>query len=169
MNSMVQSGEESELIDVILAGNTQLYHQLILPYERSVYIISLSYMKNDKDAEGVAQETFVRAFRDLCSFRRDRKLRTWLLGIAIEEAESRLRQRAVLGTAFLEEPRGDEMPVSPGLLHDWQELPSGVVECEEIRSLLQQALKMLPNSHPSVFPMRCRRTRCKRRGPDPGP
>lgn len=60
MNLRVQSGKESELIAAILAGETQLYHQLIRPYERAVYTMSLSYMKNDEDAEDVAQETFIR-------------------------------------------------------------------------------------------------------------
>ena len=60
---------ESEMIAAILAGEIQLYHELIRPYERSVYVMALSYMKNEADAEDVAQEAFVRAFRKLSSFR----------------------------------------------------------------------------------------------------
>ncbi|AEU35490.1 sigma-70 family RNA polymerase sigma factor [Granulicella mallensis] len=154
MIPMIQSGGESELIDVILAGNTQLYHQLILPYERSVYLISHSYMKNDKDAEDVAQETFVRAFQNLGSFRGDRKLRTWFIGIAINEAKSRLQQQAIIQTASLLKPQNEEWLMSPTLLDDWKELPSGVVEHEEIRSLLQQAFERLPDIYQRVFLLR---------------
>jgi hypothetical protein len=49
---------ESELIAAILGG-TQLYHQLIRPYERRVYFMSLSYLKSKEDAEDIAQETFI--------------------------------------------------------------------------------------------------------------
>ena len=57
------------MIAAILAGDIQLYHQLIRPYERSVYMMALSYVKNEADAEDVAQEAFLKAFHHLSSFR----------------------------------------------------------------------------------------------------
>jgi RNA polymerase sigma-70 factor (ECF subfamily) len=154
MNPMIQSGGESELIDVILAGNTQLYHKLILPYERSVYLISLSYMKNDKDAEDVAQETFIRAFRDLGSFRGDRKLRAWFISIAIDEATRRLQQQTAIQAASLPEPQNEAWFISPKLLGDWKELPSKEGKHEDIRSLFRQAFEMLPGIYQRVFLLR---------------
>ena len=50
---------EPEIIAAILGGEIQLYHELIRPYERSVYVMALSYMKNEADAEDVAQEAIV--------------------------------------------------------------------------------------------------------------
>jgi len=55
MTLQEQQGE-AELIAAILAGETQLYHDLIRPYERPVYLLALSYMKNETDAEDVTQE-----------------------------------------------------------------------------------------------------------------
>ncbi len=68
MSGSTLNGTESELIAAILAGDTELYHQLIRPHERSVYVIALSCLRNKEDAEDVAQETFVRAMRNLGSF-----------------------------------------------------------------------------------------------------
>jgi RNA polymerase sigma-70 factor (ECF subfamily) len=51
MNSRVQRGRESEQIASILADDVQLYHQLVRPYERSIYMVSFSYMKNEEDAD----------------------------------------------------------------------------------------------------------------------
>ena len=79
------------MIASVLAGETQLYHELIRPYERSVYMMALSYMKNEADAEDVAQEAFLKAFHHLASFRAEAKFSTWLVGIALNEARSRLR------------------------------------------------------------------------------
>lgn len=90
MSSNVQIRKESELIAAIVAGDTQLYHWLIRPYERSVYMMSFFCMKNEKDAEAVAQETFIRAFRDLRTFRGDSKFSAWLISIALNEARNRL-------------------------------------------------------------------------------
>jgi RNA polymerase sigma-70 factor, ECF subfamily len=154
MNSSVQSGKELELIAAILAGDTQIYHQLIRPYERCVYRMSLSYMKNETDAEDVTQETFIRAFRNLSAFRGESKFSTWLIGIALNEARNRLRRQALIQFVSLDALQDEEMPVSPALLHDWRELPSEIVEREEIRKLLQQAVASLPAIYQKVFLLR---------------
>jgi RNA polymerase sigma-70 factor (ECF subfamily) len=154
MNSRVSSEKELELIAAILAGDTQLYHHLIRPYERSVYTMALSCLKNEEDAEDIAQETFIKAFRNLWTFRGDSRFSTWLISIALNEAKSRLRRQATIRIVSLDEPQSEQMPVSPALLRDWRELPSDLVERKEIRRLLQQAIKMLPDTYQQVFLLR---------------
>jgi len=155
MNCTAQNEQESELIAAILAGDTQLFHQLIRPYERSVYRMSLSYMKNEEDAADVAQEAFIRAFRNLWTFRGDSKFGTWLITIALNEARNRLRRQTTIRVVSLDdEPLSEEMSVSPAILRDWRELPSEAVEREEIRKLLQQAVAMLPGIYQQVFLLR---------------
>jgi RNA polymerase sigma-70 factor, ECF subfamily len=162
MSSRVRSGKESELIDAILAGDTQHYHQLIRPYARRVYIMSLSCMKNEKDAEDVAQETFIKAFQNLRAFRGDSKFGTWLISIALNEARSQLRRQATIQIVSLDQAQGEEMSESSTLLREWRELPCDVVEREEIRKLLQHAVEMLPNIYRQVFLFARRtRTQCK--------
>jgi hypothetical protein len=51
MESQAPNRTEGELIAGILAGETQLYHELIRPHERSVYLLALSYVQNEADAE----------------------------------------------------------------------------------------------------------------------
>lgn len=154
MNGRVQKTRESELIAAILAGDVQLYHQLISPYERSVYILSLSQMKNEKDAEEVAQETFVRAFRDLEVFQGDSMFGTWLISIAINEARDRLQRQVTGRIASRDQARDQEMhgPAAPP--RNWRELTSEGVEREEIRSFLQQAIEMLPGIYQQAFLLR---------------
>lgn len=146
---------EAELIAAILAGETQFYHELIRPHERSVYMMALSYMKNETEAEDVAQEAFVRAFRNLSSFRAESKFSTWLISITLNEARSRLRRQAVNRMESLDSPPdGKDGSVSPALLRDWREIPSEAVEREEIRSLLQKAVEALPDIYREVFLLR---------------
>jgi RNA polymerase sigma-70 factor (ECF subfamily) len=154
MNTNVENEIESELIGAIVAGNSQLYHQLIHPYERRVYMMSLSYMKHEQDAEDVAQETFIRAFQYLWTFRGDSKFSTWLISIALNEARNLLRKQAAIRIVSLDEHSGDDVPVSPAFLRDWRELPSEVFERKEVRKLLQQAVEMLPNIYQQVFLLR---------------
>ena len=142
------------MIAAILAGETQVYHELIRPYERSVYIMALSYMKNEADAEDVAQETFIRGFRHLASFRAEAKFSTWLISITLNEARSRLRRQSVVRMESIDEPPDKEKGISPALLRDWREIPSETVEREEIRQLIQQAVENLPDIYREVFLLR---------------
>jgi RNA polymerase sigma-70 factor (ECF subfamily) len=145
---------ESAMIAAILAGDTQLYHELIRPYERSVYMMALSYMKNDADAEDVAQEAFVRAFRNLASFRAEAKFSTWLISIALNEARSRLRRQSIVRMDSLDEPPAEDKGASPALLRDWREIPSDAVERDEVRRLIQVAVENLPEIYRQVFLLR---------------
>jgi RNA polymerase sigma-70 factor (ECF subfamily) len=145
---------ESETIAAILAGEIQLYHELIRPYERSVYLMGLSYMKNETDAEDVAQEAFIRAFRKLESFREESKFSTWLMSITINEARTRLRRQALVRMEPLDQLPDEDKSISPALLRDWREIPSDALEREEIRNLIQRAVEELPRIYREVFVLR---------------
>ena len=145
---------EAMLIAAIVAGETQFYHELIRPYERSVYRMALSYMKNEADAEDVAQEAFVRAFRNLASFRSEAKFSTWLISITLNEARSRLRRQSVVRMESIDEPPSEEKSIAPALLRDWREIPSETVERAEIRKLIQQAVDTLPDIYRQIFLLR---------------
>jgi RNA polymerase sigma-70 factor (ECF subfamily) len=154
MTAETSTRSEAGMIAAILAGDTQLYHELIRPYERSVYLMALSYIKNEADAEDIAQEAFVKAFRSLSSFRAEAKFSTWLISITLNEARSRLRRQSVIRMESLDEPAVDNRGVSPALLRDWREIPSEVVERAEIRQLIQQAVESLPDIYREVFLLR---------------
>ena len=154
MQSSTPSRSEAEIIAAIIEGETQLYHELILPYERRVYMMALSFMKNDADAEDVAQEAFIKAFRNLSTFRGDAKFSTWLISITLNEARSRLRRQNIVRMQSLDEPPDEEGSVSPALLRDWREIPSETVEREEVRTLIKKAVETLPDIYRQVFLLR---------------
>ena len=142
------------MIAAILAGDTQLYHELIRPHERSVYLMALSFMKNESDAEDIAQEAFLKAFRNLSTFRAESKFSTWLISITLNEARSRLRRHATVRMESLDDPPDDGGVASPALLRDWREIPSEALERQEIRQMLQEAVISLPTIYRQVFQLR---------------
>ena len=75
-------------------------------------------------------------------------------GIALNEARNRLRRQATIRTVSLDDPQGENGPVSTALLRDWRELPSEAVEREQISRLLRRAIEMLPNAYRQVFLLR---------------
>lgn len=146
--------DESRMIASILAGDAQLFHELIRPYERRVYAMALSFLRNEADAEDAAQEAFLKAFRNLASFRGDAKFGTWLVSITLNEARSRIRHRDVIKMESLDEPQDDQGQVSPAQLRDWKEIPSEALERKEVRLLLQKAVTGLPLIYREVFQLR---------------
>src|ERR1700746_2802050 len=83
---------EAECIRRILAGEKQLFHELIRPCERSIYFLLLSLLGNETDAEDAAQETVIKVYQNLKLFRGESQFRTWVLSIARNEGLGRLRK-----------------------------------------------------------------------------
>ena len=154
MTLISESRDEAQMIGSILAGNTHEFHDLIRPYERSVYGMALSLLQNEADAEDAAQEAFLKAFRNLKGFRAEAKFSTWLVSIALNEARSRLRQRKTMKMQSLDESTDEQGHTSPALLRDWREIPSEALERQEVRSLLQRAITDLPLIYREIFLLR---------------
>ena len=153
MTAVVENRDEAQMIASILAGNTHEFHNLIQPYERSVYTMALSMLQNEADAEDAAQEAFLKAFRNLGKFRGEAKFSTWLISITLNEARSRLRQKKTAKTESLDE-LNEGGHVSPALLRDWREIPSEVLERGEVRVMLQHAITDLPLIYREIFLLR---------------
>ena len=156
MANALQPRDETQIIASILAGDAHLFHQLIRPYERSVYVMALSFLKNEADAEDIAQEAFLKAFRNLSNFRGDSKFGTWLISITLNEARTRLRQQKVVHLESLDAPddSNEETRVSPAVLRDWREIPSETLERKEIRDMLKTAVDSLPPAYREIFLLR---------------
>jgi RNA polymerase sigma-70 factor (ECF subfamily) len=154
MTETTDNRNEAQIIASILAGNTHEFHDLIRPHERSVYIMALSLLHNEADAEDAAQEAFLKAFRNLAHFRGESKFSTWLVSIALNEARSRLRSKKTMKMESLDEPVEGQSHVSPALLRDWREIPSEVLERQEVRLLVQQAVTDLPLIYREIFLLR---------------
>jgi RNA polymerase sigma-70 factor (ECF subfamily) len=154
MTEVSERRDEARLIVSILGGDTQLFHDLIRPYERSVYVMALSLLQNEADAEDAAQEAFLKAFRNLASFRGEAKFGTWLVSITLNEARSRIRSRKNVKMESLDESTDEVGHVSPALLRDWREIPSQALERQEVRLLLQEAIADLPLIYREIFLLR---------------
>jgi RNA polymerase sigma-70 factor (ECF subfamily) len=149
-----ESRDEAQMIASILAGDTRGFHDLIRPYERSVYSMALSLLQNEADAEDAAQEAFLKAFRNLKGFRAEAKFSTWLLSITLNEARSRLRHKKTMKMQSLDEQPDEQGHTSPALLRDWREIPSEALERQEVRVMLQHAITDLPQIYREIFLLR---------------
>lgn len=139
----------------ILNGEAELFHDLFRPCERSVYLMLFALLKNEADAEDAAQETAIKAYRNLNLFRGDAQFRTWVLSIARNEGLARLRKLGQMREDSLDaetdEQTGD---YTPAVLTSWQEIPAEALERKELGAILRKAVESLPAIYRNVVLLR---------------
>src|ERR1700678_9701 len=146
---------EAECIRRILAGEQQLFHDLIRPCERPVYFLLLSLLRNEAEAEDAAQDTAIKVYLSLKNFRGDSQFRTWVLSIARNEGLGRLRKAGTRREDSLDaetdEQTGD---YTPAILTCWREVPSEALERQELGAMLRKAIDGLPEIYRNVVLLR---------------
>jgi RNA polymerase sigma-70 factor (ECF subfamily) len=147
--------QEKDLIARVLAGEVDLFHQLVRPYEKLVFVTIFAMLRNESEAEDAAQEVMINAFRHLRNFRGDAKFSTWLVTIAMNEARQRLRKAKQAIHESLDEDKHDkEGDFTPAVLTDWREIPSEALEKKEMREKLREAVAQLPPIYREVLVLR---------------
>jgi RNA polymerase sigma-70 factor, ECF subfamily len=151
----IQSGELA-LIERILDGDQESFYELIRPYERSIYVSAFLVLRNPADAEEVAQEAVLKAFRRLSQFRGESKFSTWIIQITINEARMRRRKdRRELYESMDQDIAVDEATTYvPRDFADWREIPSESLQRTEFREALVGAILRLPEKYRDVFILR---------------
>lgn len=126
-------------------GDADAFSLLVQTYETSVYRLALRMCGNAHDAEEVAQEAFMAAWKGLPSFRGESKFSSWLYQLTTNEAINFLRKekrhRAVT-------PLEDEMEPATG------DTAQQAAETKELQQALQQALDALTPEHRQIFLLR---------------
>ena len=84
---------DTELIELVLAGNQSVYADLVKRHQRYAFTLALRFTKSREDAEEVAQDCFVKAYKNLSAFQRQSKFTTWLYSIVYTSAMTFLRKK----------------------------------------------------------------------------
>jgi RNA polymerase sigma factor (sigma-70 family) len=91
---------DNELIEQSLTGNQSAYADLVKRHQRFVFTLALRFAKNREDAEEIAQDCFIKAYRSLEQFKRESKFSTWLYSIVYTTAMTALRKKRVDTTSI---------------------------------------------------------------------
>ena len=102
---MIITGQPDEqIINRILKGDQSAFALLVEQYQNYVFTLVLRFTENREDAEEIAQDVFVKAYRSLADFRGDSKFSTWLFTITRTTCLSFLRKKK-LDTLSLDNER----------------------------------------------------------------
>ncbi len=146
---------EADLISRTLKGDRRLFHELVRPYERAVFVTIYSIVRSREDAEDAAQETMLKALTRLHQLQSPEKFKGWLLQIALNEARLKRRgRRDHLYESLDEEKETEDGSYQPHDLADWREIPSQTLERKEIREAVAGALQRLSPLYREIFVLR---------------
>lgn len=148
-------GDET-LVELARRGDEDAIRILIKRHNRRLFRVARGVVRDDSEAEDIVQETYVRAFIRLDSFRGEAQLSTWLTRIALNEALGRMRRRRPLAElAELDAGSGSDegrlAMFQPSLV-----TPSPETEAArgQVRLVLEQAIDCLPELFRLVFILR---------------
>lgn len=128
---------DEEIINRILKGEQPVFAILVEKYKNYVFTLVLRFTENREDAEEIAQDVFVKAYRSLADFRGDSKFSTWLFTITRTTCLSFLRKKK-LDIQSLDNER-----TSLQLENRESEFNANLVEKKSRHAMLNQAIAML--------------------------
>lgn len=147
--------DEAELVALAVCGHRDAFGQIMQRCNQRLFRVARGIAKDDAEAEDIVQESYMRAFEKLPTFRGDASLLTWLTRIVINEARGRLRdERPKVDLQHLETATGHASRVLPFRARFGEEDPAAGASRAQIRGLIEQALGELPAAFRIVFIMR---------------
>ncbi|MGB5243853.1 MAG: sigma-70 family RNA polymerase sigma factor [Lutimonas sp.] len=124
-------------IDKVLGGDAEAFGFLVDAYKNMAFTLALKLVKNREDAEELSQDSFIKAYQKLNTFKGDAKFSTWLYSIVYRNSISFLRKKKIDYT--------DLNSVSFKIAEDSQVSdPINMLKFEEQKKYVQKAIDRLP-------------------------
>jgi RNA polymerase sigma-70 factor (ECF subfamily) len=146
VDSLSRINDEAALIAGTRVGDTSCLEVLMRRYESRIYRLARTIVKNESDAEEVAQEAFFKAFEHIESFKGDSRFYTWLVRITINEPLMKLRKRRP-DRISLDDPIAKEAGSVPREIEGWDPNPEKRYSQRELAQILFRAISEL---HPRL-------------------
>lgn len=139
--------DDSTLVGKCLGGDSSSYGQLVDKYSARILNLGFAMLGSRQDAEDVAQEAFVRAFRSLSRFEKRAKFSSWLYQIALNLCRDRLKSRVRHGRTADEEQLAG-IGGNPG-----EQAPRVMLQ-QELSQKMTDAVNKLPVLYREAFVLR---------------
>lgn len=143
---------ENEIIRSVLRGNVNDFEKLVTAYEKNVYSLALRMVGDPEDAADMTQETFIKAYRSLSSFRGDSKFSSWLYRIASNVCLDFLRSRSRHPQVSLSSSDEDEQTTFE--LPDMSRNPEEQLMKKLSMEAVRRGLEQLPEQQRQILVLR---------------
>ena len=141
---MAADETDLSLVQRVQRGDKSAFDLLVLKYQHKVVKLVMRYVRSQAEAEDVAQEAFIKAYRALPQFRGDSAFYTWLYRIAINTAKNVVASRDRSPIVYdLDQSDREATYELQGRMKD-SATPEALAMTEEIRSTVNRAIEALP-------------------------
>ncbi len=139
-------------------GDAGAYNELVLKYQGRIFSKVFSMLRNRQDAEEITQDTFIRAYRVLSSFRGTANFSSWIYQIGINLAHNRYwywRRRKRNESMSLDANIGEDMGATlHDIIADNAQGPGGEVDQNEFVKKVAECMEQLKPEHAHILTMR---------------
>jgi RNA polymerase sigma-70 factor (ECF subfamily) len=141
---MSADASDLSLVQRVQRGDKSAFDVLVRKYQHKVVKLVMRYMRDLADAEDVAQEAFIKAYRALPNFRGDSAFYTWLYRIAINTAKNAIVSRDRSPVGFDLDLQDSESSYDMQARLADTETPEALALTEEIRTIVNRSIDSLP-------------------------
>ncbi len=155
MNEQSRTNAEldKELVQRVQQGDKSAYDLLVIKYQHKIVQLVNRFVKDPSEAQDVAQEAFIKAYRALGNFRGDSAFYTWLYRIAINTAKNYLVSRSRRYSDFeVDVQDAEQVENAPQL--KGMETPDNVLMNEQIVLVIKSAIEKLPEEMRTAIMLR---------------
>jgi RNA polymerase sigma-70 factor (ECF subfamily) len=141
---MPESTGDQLLVERVQGGDRRAFDVLVLRYQHKIVKLVMRFVHDPAEAQDVAQEAFIKAYRALPSFRGESAFFTWLYRIAINTAKNyvvALKRRPIEYDLDLQSSEVQDLNVN---LRD-QDTPEGIAMQDELQASVERAMADLPD------------------------
>ncbi len=147
--------DDHALVELVRGGQREAFRPIMQRCNQRLFRVARAVLGEDSEAEDVLQESYMRAYNKLDSFRGDSTLLTWLTSIVLNEARGRLRKRhTMVGLEQVDAASDDTHQIIQFPSKFGSEDPAVSAARSQIRHLLEHAIDELPESFRTVYMMR---------------
>lgn len=147
---------EEALVKDFQAGNLDAYDKIVELYQKRIYALSFNLMRNQMDAQDVAQEVLLTLFKKIHTFQGKSAFSSWVYRITINSSYMKLRSKKKEPKISIDEllPSFNSTGFQQEKIQDWSENTESLLFTNETREIINKAVGLLPEKEKVVFLLR---------------
>ena len=141
---------EKSLVNLVKKGDKKAYNVLVLQYQDRLVYSVFKFLKDFELSQDIAQEAFVKAFKNIDKFRGDSSFYTWIYRIAINTAKNSLSSKFRSSEIYDDDLMDLKLSESAVTVDN----PENILEADQLRNLMMDAIQNLPDDIRTTLSLR---------------
>ena len=153
LNDKKLASSDEAIVKRVQEGDVNAYNILVIKYQHKVLQIISKFVGNSADASDVAQESFIKAYKAINTFRGESSFYTWLYRIVVNAAKTYLESNSKHQNHLDVDAEEFESVDKQGAL-TYKDTPDRIIESQELQQVIFDAMAELPEELRQVITLR---------------